>query len=1828
MSNFEFGLKLKYDGKEVDSGVAVSREQLAKIGSEGEKAGKKAAASLDQVGMSAKATSAALRGVPAQFTDIVTSLQGGQAPLTVLLQQGGQLKDMFGGTGNAAKALGGYVLGLVNPFTVAAAAGGALAYAYYQGAAEATAFNKTLILSGNVAATTSGQLQDLARQVATSTGATRGVVSETLNEIAASGKVSADMLGKVTQAAIDMERAGGAAASDTVKEFAELGKSPVEAVLKLNDKYHFLTASVYEQVKALQDQGRETDAARLAQTAYADAIEGRVPALVENLGYVERAWKGIWETGKGAWDAMLGVGREKSIAEQLEVAKARAAVMARLSADNASNGKGLTTAQINEKSGVTALQAEIDLQNRLNFKQAESNLLREIGLAKAVEASELRERYLTKEQQQAKEIALITASTLSTEEKKNALLMVREKYADKSKKVSETDSALIQRSEDAARNLKAVNEELKAIAKARQDYAKSVEAQLGPLKKEADSLEQQLENYGKTRSEIEATAVARLEEATALAALNGASDKALNFLKQELEQRKRIREASAGLEARRAADDAAKVAGKAAEDAAKASEKAWKDFYGDLERGLTDSLYRSFEAGKGFGETFIGSLKNLFKSTVLKIGVQGVMSMVGVGSSGSSLTGDASGGTSGSSLLSMGNNAYNAYNAWSGGSEGVASGLYNSFATSSIGAGLGLSTGLAGSLGVAGGAGTVMGGSAALAAAEATVAGATAMTSAGAAIGAAIPVIGGVLAIGSLLGGLFGKSGERFKRTTASQTGSFSAGKYTDTGEADYYKDGPDFGTATDKALARLNKKFSTSLGTLLESLGEDVDIQTDSRIRLRRTSGALATDFYAKINGVDIVQQQQYGKDGADLAGSMKQFFEDVMSKGIVQAINATNIDTAIKGLFADIESVDQTSAMLTNVVNLATYSEELNDVWGISIKQAAEVASMTSDSTDALIANVAAIAQFSAAQRSVGETLALTRADLISDFDALSNASFPQTLADYDAAMKAVDTTVAGSLETFAELLAMREQFAQFTAAVDGIKASVSSAVFSLRSSAEQTAINQKALANAAISAGIAVPRSASELVALADAIDYTTEAGINLALALPSLVEKFNTASAAADRYQATLLEDKRDRANAAQATLDDLKSSYENLQTEALNNARGTNGGSVGGLSFSGSEYDSVSNFITYLDDANAKLAEMAASPFAEELESYTEEIKALAKFVSDQTADALYAGRLKAGDVAGAIAAAISKNPLNYTDYMVSRQGLKPDRSDFATRGAFDAAFAKWDSLVFNAGAFNHALELAQVKAMVEIGNYNSANALNLQNISGGYSANSASSEFKYSIFKEISDQYGIGTQTALQNVLSKALDVAVQNNIRQNFTSTGPGVASVQAARTDYTNAIESKYINGQLMIGQGAIAYADGLTAINAALKIGRISAEDYSKGLAMLTDQFGDGAYNVNDARLGGGMAAENLARAGAESIQFYFGKLADNVAALGEAAKAASEPVSLVGESIGRMSSASSVFGQSASAVMDGFMGMIGAGQSVLADGSANSDQLLSARMMVETGSYGRDQAMIEGSDYRNATLVSAAASVVSQIMTTQSASEAAKKLAASGAFAGASGTQIRDASLLMDGLTAFNAPAMEATFNRLSNALATKKITEAQYVDIFALSVDTFRGIDEEAEAVKTAMQSLADAMGGFADKLLIDQQRTTLGAAQSLDEINRQYAVARDSATTGDREAVDKYQSIAMAMLDKKLYDDQAAYNDAFGKVYGDARNLEILGVTTLNSINGGGEIISELRNLNNSLSGRVEQLEKNLTTALAQIARNTARTSSGIEQINTVGIPV
>lgn len=275
-----------------------------------------AAQPLRQVGVSAAQTAAALRQVPAQFTDIVTQLQGGGSPLTVLFQQGGQLRDAFGSAGGAARALGGYVVGLVSPFMVAAGAAGALAYAYNEGSKEAQAYSRAIILTGNAAGVTAGALGDMAKKIGT--GLTpQSQAAAALTALVTAGKVSAENLEEFGRVALSINREVGKSVDDIAKEFAELGKAPLQASVKLNEQYHYLTSATYEHIKALESQGKMEEAGEVAQKAYASAFAERTRQLKDNLGTFESAWRNAGDAAKKAWDQFLNIGRPKSIEDQI-----------------------------------------------------------------------------------------------------------------------------------------------------------------------------------------------------------------------------------------------------------------------------------------------------------------------------------------------------------------------------------------------------------------------------------------------------------------------------------------------------------------------------------------------------------------------------------------------------------------------------------------------------------------------------------------------------------------------------------------------------------------------------------------------------------------------------------------------------------------------------------------------------------------------------------------------------------------------------------------------------------------------------------------------------------------------------------------------------------------------------------------------------------------------------------------------------------------------------------------------------------------------------------------------------------------------------------------------------------------------------------------------------------------------------------------------------------------------------------------------------------------------------------------------------------------------
>jgi lambda family phage tail tape measure protein len=329
----ELGLLSKEDFAKYTASIDKTREGLTRFQGD-----------LNRTGVSAKQNAAALRTLPAQFTDIFTSLQGGQAPLTVLLQQGGQIKDSFGGIGSAASALGGYVLGLINPLTVAGVALAAIAYGAYQGSKEFTEYQKALTLTGGSAGLSAGQLNALAESIGKSNG-TVGLAAEALTELAATGKIAGESFDEIAVAAVAMNQATGKAVQDTIAEFVKIADDPVSAAKTLNDQYHFLTASVYEQIVSLKEQGKEQDAVKLLTDTYAATVKTRAGQVVDDLGYVETAWKAVKTMTLGAIDGLKEFGRQKTVQSQIDQLDSQIASMKAIE-DMASKQIGLSDEQL------------------------------------------------------------------------------------------------------------------------------------------------------------------------------------------------------------------------------------------------------------------------------------------------------------------------------------------------------------------------------------------------------------------------------------------------------------------------------------------------------------------------------------------------------------------------------------------------------------------------------------------------------------------------------------------------------------------------------------------------------------------------------------------------------------------------------------------------------------------------------------------------------------------------------------------------------------------------------------------------------------------------------------------------------------------------------------------------------------------------------------------------------------------------------------------------------------------------------------------------------------------------------------------------------------------------------------------------------------------------------------------------------------------------------------------------------------------------------------------------------------------------------------------
>lgn len=274
-----------------------------------------------KAGLSVGQYSNAMRMLPAQFTDIATQLAGGQSPWLIMLQQGGQVKDSFGGIIPTFRALTGAISPLMVGVGALSVATGALFYSWYQGSSTLSDFNKTLVLSGNSAGLTADRMLVLARN-GQSAGLTFSQTSEALTELVNAGVRAGANFDAMSQSVFRFTEVSGVPVDKVAAAFGKLTNDPTSGLIAMAQQFHNVTAEQIAYVAQLQRAGDEAAALQAANDAATSGFNEQTKSLRDNMGTIESAADSLKRAFKSMWDAALDVGRPDTAQEMVSKAEA------------------------------------------------------------------------------------------------------------------------------------------------------------------------------------------------------------------------------------------------------------------------------------------------------------------------------------------------------------------------------------------------------------------------------------------------------------------------------------------------------------------------------------------------------------------------------------------------------------------------------------------------------------------------------------------------------------------------------------------------------------------------------------------------------------------------------------------------------------------------------------------------------------------------------------------------------------------------------------------------------------------------------------------------------------------------------------------------------------------------------------------------------------------------------------------------------------------------------------------------------------------------------------------------------------------------------------------------------------------------------------------------------------------------------------------------------------------------------------------------------------------------------------------------------------------
>lgn len=521
----------------------------------------------------------------------------------------------------SGQVLTGSMVGVAGLVGAVAIGLGTLAYAAYEGAEEQRKLNDTLILTGNYAGLVAGQLDTMASSLARNVNSSVSDSRAQLAGLTATGKFTVMSLEEVSAAAQLVARFTGQSTDQVTRQFASMGDGVADWAAKTNSSYHFLSIETFRYIKQLEEQGRVQDAMRVTSEALSRHLGGD---LSNNLGTLQKAWKGVSDWAKDAWTAMMGLGKTETTQEKIDSITGRLNALATRKTTGRVTGDQRAEMIAAMESERSMLESDLRQERQLAARRSETAQLTQLQIDKEQEKKKKPRGGKSAAEKEADAQNRLIAETaglsptfaadwdrLTEIQRRNGLTV--EWLTEAQGKLLAKQPAIrteAQHQATALRELTQLRE--RANQNMERDFANQ-EKELDAMIKTNEGLREQAQQVGLTKEQLGKLKAERLDgliaqerENLIVAESNDAGERQLELMRRKISLLEQQRGLTQNLTARTAEADKTK----AAEDAS-------KKFGEDVRRDLRDGVIRGLEAGKSGIRAFGDTLGNVAKERLM-----------------------------------------------------------------------------------------------------------------------------------------------------------------------------------------------------------------------------------------------------------------------------------------------------------------------------------------------------------------------------------------------------------------------------------------------------------------------------------------------------------------------------------------------------------------------------------------------------------------------------------------------------------------------------------------------------------------------------------------------------------------------------------------------------------------------------------------------------------------------------------------------------------------------------------------------------------------------------------------------------------------------------------------------------------------------------------------------------------------------------------------------------------------------------------------------------------------------------------------------------------